>query len=156
MKIIQLVFAVVFLIFSTLPTFGQKLNESQVIGSHNSYKSAMPLPILEYLKKINPRTAESLEYEHLPLSEQLNLGLRNLELDVFHTGEVFFDIEGRDTEELMSSLLHQTNGFNQFLLVRSDGHTDSPTAARRLDNNWITDTFGYVVNATKVLFRFSG
>lgn len=84
MKIIQLVFAVVFLIFSTLPTFGQKLNESQVIGSHNSYKSAMPLPILEYLKKINPRTAESLEYEHLPLSEQLNLGLRNLELDVFH------------------------------------------------------------------------
>jgi hypothetical protein len=84
MKIIQLVFTVVFLFFSTLPTFGQKLNESQVIGSHNSYKSAMPIPILEYLKKINPRTAESLEYEHLPLSEQLDLGLRNLELDVFH------------------------------------------------------------------------
>jgi hypothetical protein len=84
MKISELVLSGFLLFFSTLPTFGQKLNESQVIGSHNSYKSAMPLPILEYLKKINPRTAESLQYEHLPLSEQLDLGLRNLELDVFH------------------------------------------------------------------------
>lgn len=70
------------LLFS--PTFGQKLNETQVIGSHNSYKSSMPTPILEYLSKINPAAGKSLEYEHLPLSEQLNLGLRNLELDVFH------------------------------------------------------------------------
>lgn len=84
MKIPQLVHSCVLLFFSTLPTFGQKLNESQVIGSHNSYKSAMPIPILEYLSKINPAAAQSLEYEHLPLSEQLDLGLRNLELDVFH------------------------------------------------------------------------
>lgn len=64
--------------------FGQKLNETQVIGSHNSYKSAMPAPILVYLKKVNPAAGQSLEYEHLPLSEQLDMGLRNLELDVFH------------------------------------------------------------------------
>ena len=66
------------------PTFAQKLNETQVIGSHNSYKSAMPSPILNYLSMVNPAAAKSLEYEHLPLSEQLDLGLRNLELDVFH------------------------------------------------------------------------
>lgn len=66
------------------PTFAQKLNETQVIGSHNSYKSAMPTPILDYLKKANPAASQSLEYEHISLSEQLNLGLRNLELDVFH------------------------------------------------------------------------
>ncbi|WP_373495916.1 phosphatidylinositol-specific phospholipase C1-like protein [Aquiflexum sp.] len=72
------------LLFSFQPLFGQKLNETQVIGSHNSYKSSMPAPILEYLNKINPTAAQSLEYEHLPLSEQLDLGLRNLELDVFH------------------------------------------------------------------------
>ncbi|WP_332914628.1 Ca2+-dependent phosphoinositide-specific phospholipase C [Algoriphagus boritolerans] len=65
-------------------SFGQKLNETQVIGSHNSYKSAMPSEVLEYLRKINPTAAQSLEYVHLPLSEQLDLGLRNLELDVFH------------------------------------------------------------------------
>ncbi|WP_111670146.1 phosphatidylinositol-specific phospholipase C1-like protein [Algoriphagus litoralis] len=64
--------------------FAQRLNETQVIGSHNSYKSSMPAPILDYLKKINPAAAQSLEYEHLLLSEQLDLGLRNLELDVFH------------------------------------------------------------------------
>ena len=65
-------------------TFAQRLNETQVIGSHNSYKSSMPAPILDYLKKINPAAAQSLEYEHMPLSDQLDLGLRNLELDVFH------------------------------------------------------------------------
>ena len=78
-----LLFAVLlFLLISS--SFGQKLNETQVIGSHNSHKSAMPAPILDYLKKVNPAAAQSLEYEHLPLSEQLDLGLRNLELDVFH------------------------------------------------------------------------
>jgi hypothetical protein len=65
-------------------TYGQRLNETQVIGSHNSYKSAMPAPVLDYLNKINPSAAKGLEYDHLPLSEQLDLGLRNLELDVFH------------------------------------------------------------------------
>lgn len=69
---------------NTILTFGQKLNHTQVIGSHNSYKSGMPIEILEYLKTVNPSAAQSLEYEHLPLSEQLDLGLRNLELDVFH------------------------------------------------------------------------
>lgn len=62
----------------------RRLNETQVIGSHNSYKSVMPKEVLDYLETINPSAASSLEYEHLPLSEQLNLGLRNLELDVFH------------------------------------------------------------------------
>jgi hypothetical protein len=73
-----------FLLCFSEPLFSQKLNETQIIGSHNSYKSAMPAPILEYLQKINPAAAQSLEYEHLPLSEQLDMGLRNLELDVFH------------------------------------------------------------------------
>ena len=78
---------IVFLLVLSLSfgqTFAQRLNETQVIGSHNSYKSSMPAPILDYLKKINPAAAQSLEYEHMPLSDQLDLGLRNLELDVFH------------------------------------------------------------------------
>ncbi|GAB2495827.1 phosphatidylinositol-specific phospholipase C1-like protein [Algoriphagus taiwanensis] len=68
----------------TLSASAQKLNETQVIGSHNSYKSDMPAPILDYLKGINPSAAQSLAYAHIPLSDQLDLGLRNLELDVFH------------------------------------------------------------------------
>lgn len=61
-----------------------KMNEIQVIGSHNSYKIAIEAPILAYLNTMNPAISQSLEYEHIPMSEQLDLGLRNLELDVNH------------------------------------------------------------------------
>ncbi len=84
MKLHKILTLLALLLFFSQSTFGQKLNETQVIGSHNSYKSGMPIPILEYLRKVNPGAAQSLEYEHLPLSQQLDLGLRNLELDVFH------------------------------------------------------------------------
>ena len=80
----RIFFLILFLLGFSPFTFSQKLNQTQVIGSHNSYKSSMPAPILEYLRKINPGAAASLEYDHLPLSQQLDLGLRNLELDVFH------------------------------------------------------------------------
>ncbi|MGF1558232.1 MAG: phosphatidylinositol-specific phospholipase C1-like protein [Flavobacteriaceae bacterium] len=63
-----------------------KLNDIQVIGSHNSYKIAIEKPLMDYLLNLNPATS-SLEYEHISLSEQLNLGLRGLELDVFHDPE---------------------------------------------------------------------
>ncbi len=62
----------------------QKLNQTQVIGSHNSYKIDMAPEILIYLKSLGAASAQSLEYAHLPLEKQLDLGLRNLELDVFH------------------------------------------------------------------------
>lgn len=64
-----------------------RLNQIQVIGSHNSYKSDMAPELLEYLSKINPSSAQGLEYKHIPLEAQLDLGLRNLELDVFHDPE---------------------------------------------------------------------
>nr|MCU0355414.1 phosphatidylinositol-specific phospholipase C1-like protein [Cytophagales bacterium] len=40
-------------------------------------------PLFEYLLKTKP-TLSGLEYEHIPLAEQLNLGLRSLELDVYY------------------------------------------------------------------------
>ncbi len=66
------------------PLLAQTLNHSQIIGSHNSYKSAMAPEILSYLRGMSTKTAEGLEYEHAPLQKQLDMGLRNLELDVFH------------------------------------------------------------------------
>ncbi len=60
------------------------LHDIQVIGSHNSYKQAIEKPLWDYLYQIDPEVAISLEYEHPTLSEQLNLGLRSLEFDVFH------------------------------------------------------------------------
>jgi len=60
------------------------LNDIQVIGSHNSYKMAIEEPLFHYLFKLDSSRAKSLQYSHIPLEEQLDLGLRNLELDVFY------------------------------------------------------------------------
>ena len=76
-----------FCLFNTFQLSAQKLNEIQVIGSHNSYKSRMAPELLKYLSKVNPKASQSLGYAHIPLEDQLDLGLRNLELDVFHDPE---------------------------------------------------------------------
>jgi hypothetical protein len=71
-----------------LPVFAQtddhlKINKTQVIGSHNSYKQAIdPLLFKELLKK-DSTSVRSLDYEHIPVTAQLDLGLRNLEIDVY-------------------------------------------------------------------------
>ena len=63
---------------------GMHINHIQFVGSHNSYKQAMPDGFVKQLVKVNPKVVESLEYEHAPLAEQLDLGIRKLELDVFY------------------------------------------------------------------------
>jgi hypothetical protein len=75
------------LIPSQRPAFtgaGMHINQIQFIGSHNSYKQAMPDGFVKQLMKVNPKVMESLEYEHVPLAEQLDLGIRKIELDVFY------------------------------------------------------------------------
>jgi len=61
-----------------------KLNEVQSVGSHNSYKLAIPRLEMMALRRASPEDATALDYAHLPLSEQLDLGMRQLELDVFY------------------------------------------------------------------------
>lgn len=63
---------------------GTHLNDIQVIGSHNSYKIAIEEPLFNYLFKLDSSRAKSLQYSHIPLEQQLDLGLRNLELDVLY------------------------------------------------------------------------
>lgn len=63
---------------------GVRLNKIQVIGTHNSYKKRLDPWVMEYLEKTVPEIAISLDYEHLPLKEQLDLGVRALEIDVFY------------------------------------------------------------------------
>jgi len=64
-----------------------KINQLQVLGSHNSYKEAIAPALMAVLKKDNPRLARELDYSHISLSAQLDLGLRKLEIDVFHDPE---------------------------------------------------------------------
>lgn len=60
------------------------INNIQVIGSHNSYKIEIEKPLFDFLYKVNPKKISSLQYGHISLVAQLDLGLRNLELDVFY------------------------------------------------------------------------
>jgi hypothetical protein len=60
-----------------------RLDQVQVLGSHNSYH-ARPYPeVLEQLRSLNVATAMGLDYAHAPLPEQFDLGVRQIELDVY-------------------------------------------------------------------------
>jgi hypothetical protein len=61
-----------------------KLNQIQVIGSHNSYKKAIePALYKELSAKDSLKQLQGLEYDHISITEQLNMGLRNLEIDIY-------------------------------------------------------------------------
>ncbi|MFT4055628.1 MAG: Ca2+-dependent phosphoinositide-specific phospholipase C [Novosphingobium sp.] len=60
-----------------------RMNDIQVVGSHNSYKARIPAAIMDELRRRDPKMAEALDYYHLPLSAQLDAGVRQLEIDIF-------------------------------------------------------------------------
>jgi Phosphoinositide phospholipase C, Ca2+-dependent len=53
------------------------------IGTHNSYKKAIPEAEMKLLRQRRPDVAEMLDYAHPPLAQQLDAGARQLELDVY-------------------------------------------------------------------------
>jgi len=57
------------------------LNDIAAVGTHNSYKQAIPQAELDALVAVNP-AARGLDYSHRPLAEQLDAGVRQLEIDV--------------------------------------------------------------------------
>jgi hypothetical protein len=61
-----------------------RLNQIQVLGTHNSYHIAPTPAIYDLVASAGRRRAEGLDYSHRPLNEQLSkLGIREIELDVF-------------------------------------------------------------------------
>lgn len=58
------------------------LNQIQVIGSHNSYHIASPPALLKKMTDFNS-DAKLWNYTHPPLVDQLERGVRQLELDVY-------------------------------------------------------------------------
>lgn len=61
-----------------------RINELQSVGSHNSYKIQIPSAELVLIKAQSPETAKGLDYAHAPLAEQLDLGMRQLEIDLYY------------------------------------------------------------------------
>ncbi len=61
-----------------------RLNEIQVVGTHNSFHVAAPQAEYDLLAALDPTQAAQRTYSHAPLTEQLeDQNVRQLELDVF-------------------------------------------------------------------------
>jgi hypothetical protein len=65
-------------------TSSLKLNQIQVVGTHNSYKVAIDSALMVIIRRKNPGEARALNYAHHSLLKQLKNGARNLELDVYY------------------------------------------------------------------------
>lgn len=59
------------------------INKIQVIGSHNSYKKAIDPALFRMFQQRDSVSASKIDYEHISLTEQLEMGLLNLEIDVY-------------------------------------------------------------------------
>ena len=60
-----------------------RVNQIQVIGSHNSYHAGFAPSERKYLEMKNPKALRGLDYHHAPLADQLSGGVRQIEIDVF-------------------------------------------------------------------------
>lgn len=61
-----------------------RINDLTMLGTHNSYKLAMPPERMAQLRAVDPKSADALDYAHRPLVEQLDAGARQLELDIWY------------------------------------------------------------------------
>ncbi|MGI4020966.1 MAG: phosphatidylinositol-specific phospholipase C1-like protein [Janthinobacterium lividum] len=59
------------------------INKIQVIGSHNSYKKAIEPALFKFFQQKDSVSSTKIDYEHLTIEKQLDMGLCNLEIDVY-------------------------------------------------------------------------
>lgn len=64
-----------------------RINQIQVIGTHNSYHAGLAPGEAKLLGQKNPKLYGALEYRHRPLDEQLSSGVRQIELDIYADSE---------------------------------------------------------------------
>lgn len=61
-----------------------RINKLQVIGSHNSYRRAIEPELFKVLSvKDTAHRLQHIEYDHIAIADQLTMGLRNLEIDIY-------------------------------------------------------------------------
>lgn len=61
-----------------------RVNDLLSVGTHNSYKGAIPNAEMTQLRAQSTRAATVLDYSHPDLTKQLDDGARQLELDVYY------------------------------------------------------------------------
>jgi hypothetical protein len=84
---------------STLSADDLRLNQIQVVGTHNSYHIAPAPAVKTLIRSFRNAWVDQIEYTHRPLAEQFEtLGIRQIELDVFADpkGGLFAKPSGRE------------------------------------------------------------
>src|SRR5690242_12098123 len=61
-----------------------RMDQVQVLGSHNSYHGRPYPQVLNALYASTPDLAKTLDYAHAPLPQQFDIGVRQIELDVWN------------------------------------------------------------------------
>ena len=108
------------------------INQYQVIGSHNSYKQAIEPALMDSMIARDPRSM-GLQYAHISLVKQLDLGLRNLEIDVYadSLGGRYAHPEGLDwvkpEQPYDPDGLMMEPGFKVFHMIGVDFRSSCPT-----------------------------
>jgi hypothetical protein len=105
---IDLTLAVFWVIGHTLFIFGDelRLNQIQVIGTHNSYHIAPTPAALQLIESASRGAGLKLDYTHPPLEEQFSvLGIRQIELDIYADPE-----GGRFAKPLSYRMLNAVGG----------------------------------------------
>lgn len=59
-----------------------RLNQIQVIGTHNSYNGGFAPSEAKWLQQTNPKAYHGLEYSHPALAKQFDGGARQIEIDI--------------------------------------------------------------------------
>jgi hypothetical protein len=60
-----------------------RINQLQVIGTHNSYHAGFAAGEGMVVQKSRPEVFQAFDYRHAPLTEQLTAGVRQIELDIY-------------------------------------------------------------------------
>lgn len=61
-----------------------RVNDLLTVGTHNSYKQAIPPADYRVIAAMNPKGAQELDYAHTTLVAQLDHGAREIEIDVVY------------------------------------------------------------------------
>lgn len=103
-----------------------KINDLMMIGTHNSYKLAMPAERMARLREYDAEAADSLDYAHRPLTEQLGAGARQIELDVY------YDPRGGHLAGTSDDPTLRRPGFKVLHIPGLDDRTSCPTLVQCL------------------------
>lgn len=104
------------------------LAQLRYIGSHNSYKQQLPDAWYQRVEALGVPTA-ALRYQHPPLTTQLNMGLRLLELDILTDPKGGLYLPAQDVLALTSLHALATPGFKVLHLPDVDMASHCPLLA---------------------------